>query len=194
MGYLLIDEPYRKRLFHLKDFPMENRVWSFSNETTIESAYNTSINNGFEGIMIKDLDAKYRSGRSNNILKHKPPRIELDLVITSAKYGEGRRAGLFGSFGISAKTKNGYQNVGNVGSGLSDGDLLYLTTELKKIIDKYSSDVFYVLPRIVLEVRCDLISQDSDGNYGLRFPRVVRIRNDKHAYDCNTMKDIKNMI
>ena len=194
MGFLLIDEPYLKRLSHLKDFPMENRVWSFSEETTIESAYNTSINNGFEGIMIKDLDAKYRSGRSNNILKHKPPRIELDLVISSAKYGEGRRAGLFGSFGISAKTKNGYQSVGNVGSGLSDGDLLYLTTELKKIIDKYSSDVFYVLPRIVLEVRCDLISQDSDGNYGLRFPRVVRIRNDKHAFNCNTMEDIKNMI
>ena len=144
--------------------------------------------------MKKDLDAKYRSGRSNNILKHKPARIELDLVISSAKYGEGRRAGLFGSFGISAKTENGYQSVGNVGSGLSDGDLLYLTTELKKIIDKYSSDVFYVLPRIVLEVRCDLISQDSDGNYGLRFPRVVRIRNDKHAYNCNTMEDIKNMI
>jgi len=194
MGFLLIDEPYAKRLSHLKDFPMENRVWNFPKETSIESAYNTSINNGFEGIMIKDLDTKYRSGRSNNILKHKPPRIELDLVITSAKYGEGRRAGLFGSFGISAKTKNGYQNVGNVGSGLSDGDLLYLTTELKKIIDKYSSDVFYVLPRIVLEVRCDLISQDSDGNYGLRFPRVVRIRNDKHAYNCNTLEDIKNMI
>ena len=194
MGKLLIDQPYALRLSHLRDFPIENRVWNFAEEVSIEAAYNTAINRGYEGIMIKDLDAKYKSGRSNNILKHKPARIELDLVISSAKYGEGRRAGLFGSFGISAKTKNGYQSVGNVGSGLSDGDLLYLTTELKKIIDKYSSDVFYVLPRIVLEVRCDLISQDSDGNYGLRFPRVVRIRNDKHAYNCNTMDDIKNMI
>ena len=193
MGYLLIDEPYRKRLLHLKDFPENNQVWSFDENTPIDVAYNTAINRGFEGVMIKDLDAKYRSGRSNNILKHKPARIELDLVITSAKYGEGKRSGLFGSFGVSAKTKNGYQNVGNVGSGLSDGDLLYLTTELKKIIDKYSSDVFFVLPRIVLEVRCDLISQDSDGNYGLRFPRVIRIRNDKHAYNCNTIEDIKNM-
>tara|TARA_R110002050_G_scaffold11800_4_gene39356 strand:- start:219 stop:1748 length:1530 start_codon:yes stop_codon:yes gene_type:complete len=194
MGELLIDQPYALRLSHLRDFPIENRVWNFAEEVSIEAAYNTAINRGYEGIMIKDLDAKYRSGRSNNILKHKPARIELDLVISSAKYGEGRRAGLFGSFGISAKTENGYQSVGNVGSGLSDGDLLYLTTELKKIIDKYSSDVFYVLPRIVLEVRCDLISQDSDGNYGLRFPRVVRIRNDKHPYNCNTMDDIKNMI
>ena len=184
MGELLIDQPYALRLSHLRDFPIENRVWNFAEEVSIEAAYNTAINRGYEGIMIKDLDAKYRSGRSNNILKHKPARIELDLVISSAKYGEGRRAGLFGSFGISAKTENGYQSVGNVGSGLSD----------KKIIDKYSSDVFYVLPRIVLEVRCDLISQDSDGNYGLRFPRVVRIRNDKHPYNCNTMDDIKNMI
>ena len=193
MGKLLIDEPYGLRISHLKDFPVDNRVWAFDEGTSIESAYNTAINRGFEGIMIKDLDAKYKSGRSNNLLKHKPARIDLDLVITSAKYGEGRRTGLFGSFGISAKTENGYQSVGSVGSGLSDGDLLYLTTELKKIIDKYSSDVYYVLPRIVLEVRCDLISRDSDGNYGLRFPRVVRIRNDKHAYDCNTLDDIIKM-
>ena len=194
MGKLLIDQPYALRLSHLKDFPSENRVWSFDEKTTIDSAYNIAINRGFEGIMIKDLDAKYKSGRSNNILKHKPARIELDLVITSAKYGDGKRLGWFGSFGISAKTENGYVSVGNVGSGLSDGDLIYLTTELRKIIDKFSGETYYVLPRIVLEIRCDLISQDSDGNYGLRFPRVVRIRHDKHPYNCTTLDDIKNMI
>ena len=193
MGELLIDQPYRLRISHLKDFPTENRVWAFDEGTSIESAYNIAINRGFEGVMIKDLDAKYKSGRSNNLLKHKPARIELDVVITSAKYGEGKRTGMFGSFGISVKSESGYTSIGNVGSGLSDGDLLYLTTQLKTIIDKYSSDIYYVLPRIVLEVRCDLISQDSDGNYGLRFPRVVRIRNDKHAYDCNTLDDIIKM-
>jgi len=192
MGELLIDEPYRIRLSHLLDFPIENRVWSFDIDTSIESAYNIAINRGFEGIMIKDLNAPYKSGRSNNILKHKPSRIELDVVITSAEYGKGRRTGVFSSFGISVKTENGYESIGKVGTGLSDSDLLHLTTELKKIIDNYSSDVYYVLPRIVLEVRCDLISQDSNGNYGLRFPRVERIRNDKHPYDCNTLEDVKN--
>ena len=87
----------------------------------------------------------------------------------------------------------GYTFIGSVGTGLSDGDLMFLTTQLKKIIEKFSSDVFYVLPRIVLEVTCDLISKDSEGNYGLRFPRVMRIRNDKFAKDCNSILDIQLM-
>jgi DNA ligase-1 len=127
-------------------------------------------------------------------MKHKPPRIDLDVVITSAKYGDGKRRNVFGSFGISVKddsTPTGFTPIGSVGTGLSEGDLVYLTTELKKIVEKYDAETFHVLPRIVLEITCDLISRDSDGNYGLRFPRVLRIRQDKYAKECNSMLDVQ---
>ena len=150
-----------------------------------------AINEGFEGIMIKDLDAPYTIGkRSTSWLKHKPARIEVDVVITSAKYGEGKRSDVFGSYGISVKDGHEYVRVGSVGTGLSDLDLVFLTTELKKIIESYEEEEFTFLPRFVLEVTCDLISQDSQGNYGLRFPRVSRIRQDKYAADCTTITEI----
>ena len=156
-----------------------------------------AINEGFEGIMIKDLDATYQAGRRTSaMVKHKPPRIDLDVVITSAKYGNGKRSNVFGTFGISVKddsSSTGYLSVGSVGTGLSDGDLMFLTTELKKIIEKFNAEVFHVLPRVVLEVTCDLISRDAEGNYGLRFPRVLRIRNDKFAKECNSILDLQMM-
>jgi len=101
---------------------------------------------------------------------------------------------VFGSFGISVKHESGYVNVGSVGTGFSYEDLIRLTTNLKKIVDRYEKNIFYVLPRIVLEVTCDLISQDADGNFGLRFPRLVRIRDDKFPADINTLDDIRNNI
>lgn len=196
MNVSLIEQRYRERLIHLPDFPSWNRVRAYT-DGDIEIAYNNAINDGFEGIMIKDLNASYQAGkRTEAMLKHKPPRIDLDVVITSAQYGDGKRRNVFGTFGISvldSSSSSGYKSVGSVGTGLSDGDLAYLTTELKKVVEKYSGDTFYILPRIVLEVTCDVITQDSEGEYGLRFPRVVKIRNDKFPKDCNSILDIQMM-
>lgn len=190
----MIERPYRTRLSYLKDFPLEYRADMFDSNTPLETAYNRAISLGFEGVMVKDLDAAYSVGkRHKSLLKYKPPRIELDVVITSAKYGEGKRADVFGSYGISVRSDNGYQQIGSVGTGFSEGDLIMLTTELKKIVDLYEKETFYVLPRIVIEVTGDLISRDSEGNWALRFPRVKRIRRDKYAVDCNTIQDVIEM-
>ena len=162
--------------------------------------------------------------RSNAWLKYKPARISLDVVITSATYGTGDRSDVFGSFGISlrniayhkAPRKNmpesiphggdkilvnmtgikgeEYVSIGSVGTGLSRLDLLNLTTDLKKNVSSYEKGVFTFLPRIVLEVTADLVTQDADGNYGLRFPRVVRIRDDKFAKDIDTLQNAQRMI
>jgi len=197
MGTNLVENTYRERLIHMPDFPSWNRADTYT-DGDIETAYNRAINEGFEGIMIKDLDAPYQAGkRTDAMMKHKPPRIDLDVVITSAKYGDGKRRNVFGTFGISVKddsTPTGFTSIGSVGTGLSEGDLVYLTTELKKVVEKYDAETFYVLPRVVLEITCDLITRDSEGNYGLRFPRVVRIRQDKYAKECNSMLDVQMIV
>ena len=190
----MLDVPYKLRLNHVLDFPFEYQAIRFSEDYGIEAAYNVAINDGFEGIMIKDLNANYAVGkRSKSLLKHKPPRIELDVVITSAKYGEGKRSDVFGTYGISVKSDAGYISIGSVGTGLSDADLIMLTTELKKIVDVYEQGSFYFLPRIVLEVSGDMITQDAEESWALRFPRVKRIRRDKFAADCNTLQDVMKM-
>ena len=116
--------------------------------------------------------------------------------VHNAKYGDGKRRNVFGTFGISVKddsSPTGYTSVGSVGTGFSDGDLMFLTTELKKIVEEFTVETFHILPRVVLEITCDLISRDAEGNYGLRFPRAIRIRNDKFPKDCNSMLDVEMM-
>lgn len=201
MGESLLEQYYEIRLSHLKGIPTKYLSYKYNrdhngvmSDVSFESAYNEAINDGFEGIMIKDLNAKYDVGRrSNSLLKHKPPRIELDVVITSASYGEGKLSDVFGSFGISILENGAYTSIGSVGTGFSDFQRRLLTTQLKQIVDRYDNGIFYFLPRKVIEVSADMIQMDDEGKYALRFPRMVRIRDDKFPKEINTIDDMKTM-
>jgi len=188
-GESIMQMPYSERLKVTKSVWENLMVDELPDD--IESAYATAINRGYEGVMIKDLDAPYQTKRTDALLKHKPPRIEIDAVIVSAKYGEGKRHDVFGSFEIAVLDENReWVSLGSVGTGLSDGDLVRLTTLLKRVVDTYEKGVFNLLPRIVLEVTADAITQNDDGGYGLRFPRVLRIRDDKGPMDCTEIGDV----
>jgi len=192
----LLELSLEERLEYRKHFPSEYLATICDDsKKTIQSFYNLAIDWGYEGIMIKDTALAYQPGkRSKGWLKYKPPRISLDVVITSAQYGQGKRSGVFGTFGISVRDDTNYTNVGKVGTGFSDGELTLLTNELRKLVETYVNDTYYFLPRVVLEVTSDLVTTDSDGNIGLRFPRCVRIRHDKYPADIDTMETISEMM
>jgi hypothetical protein len=117
---------------------------------------------GFEGIMIKDPDAKYECKRSASWLKQKP-FIEVSLTIVAVEEGTGRNVGKLGALVCEGEDDGKLIKV-NVGSGFSDGD----------------RDSFYqsrdTLPNQVVEVRADAVTQNQDGTYSLRFPRFLRFR------------------
>ena len=191
-GQSILSDTYGDRLEYLETIvPLEYVTQTFRHGN-VDAAYNVAINGGFEGVMIKDLNAPYQSKRTVSLLKYKPPRVELDVVITSGEYGKGKRAGLIGTYGVSVRDGSDYVNMGKVGSGISEEEMYSLDTQLKRIVDSYDSlkYTFHFLPRIVLEVTCDLISQNQDGTYGMRFPRILRIRDDKYPSDCNTIEDV----
>jgi DNA ligase-1 len=161
-----------------------------------KSFYSKAIAEGFEGIMVKNLRAKYQAGkRSLHWAKHKPPRIELDVVITGARYGEGKRGNVFASFDIAVgDSEGGFYSLGSIGTGFKDDDFMSLTNRLRPIVDSYEQETYQVRPRIVLEVTSDLVSRNSNGEYSLRFPRLVRIRDDKPVSDINTIDDVVEMV
>jgi DNA ligase-1 len=195
MGVSLLEEPLENRIDVLKDIVPEEYQAKIFIDTTIQAAYNLAIDWGFEGVMIKDASMAYQPGkRSKGWLKYKPPRIELDVVITSAEYGKGRRSGVFGTFGISVKDGTEYISVGKVGTGFSDDELTLLTSDLRKFIERYEGNTYYFVPRVVLQVTSDLITNDADGNIGLRFPRSMRVRHDKFPADIDTLQSLKEMI
>lgn len=191
-GETIMDLSYRERLDKFKGLP--NQAHRMTGIDTL-AFYNRAINDGFEGIIVKDASMSYEAGkRSTGWAKFKPPRINLDVVILTAKYGEGKRANVFGTYGMGIRTESdGYVNIGSIGSGFTDSQLVKLTNDLRRQVDSHSNGVYHFLPRVVLEVTADLITQDAEGNYGLRFPRLVRIRDDKFVADINTLQDVERL-
>jgi DNA ligase-1 len=117
---------------------------------------------GFEGIMIKDLDAPYECRRSTFWMKWKPT-ITVDLNIVGFEEGTGRNEGRLGAI-ICEGDDNGRRICVNVGSGLSDVNR-----------DEYWSARNQLLGDVI-EVEADAVTQNQDGTYSLRFPRFVRFR------------------
>ena len=192
-GQSILSDTYGDRLEYLETIVPSEYVAQAFRHGNVEAAYNVAINGGFEGVMIKDLNAQYESKRTVALLKYKPPRVELDVVITSGEYGKGKRAGVIGTYGVSVRDGSDYVNIGKVGSGISEEEMYSLDTQLKRIVDGFNGGTYHFLPRVVLEVTCDLISQNQDGTYGMRFPRIVRIRDDKYPADCNTLDDVEEL-
>jgi len=121
-----------------------------------------SVEQGYEGIMIKSLDTPYECKRTSSWMKWKPT-ITVDLNIVGFEEGTGRNAGRLGAI-ICEGIDNDRQIRVNVGSGFSDADR-----------DSYYQSRDALLSQIV-EVQADAVTQNQDGTYSLRFPRFVRFR------------------
>jgi DNA ligase-1 len=120
-----------------------------------------AIDAGFEGIMIKDVDAPYVCKRHVAWLKQKP-FIEVSLTIVGIEPGTGKNEGKMGAVICEGEEDGKFIRV-NVGSGWTDDQRAEVDDE---VIGQ------------VLEVRADAItrSQDSEDVYSLRFPRALRFR------------------
>ena len=121
-----------------------------------------AVEGGFEGIMIKSMDAPYLCKRTDSWMKWKPT-ITVDLKIVGFEQGTGRNADRLGAI-ICEGDDNGRHICVNVGSGLSDGDR-----------DEYWRSRDLLLGHLV-EVQADAVTQNQDGSYSLRFPRFLRFR------------------
>jgi DNA ligase-1 len=121
-----------------------------------------AVTEGYEGIMIKALGAPYECKRSTFWMKWKPT-ITVDLAIVGFEPGTGRNADRLGAI-ICEGEDQGRQIRVNVGSGFTDAQRDEFWQSRDTLMD------------VVAEVQADVVSQNQDGTYSLRFPRFVRFR------------------
>lgn len=168
--------------------------------------YEDALKNGQEGVMVKNLDAFYQPGRrvAGGWLKVKPVMETLDLVIVGAEWGTGKRAGWFSSFVLACRdpVTGNFLECGMMGTGVKEKktsikDITFqdLTNILKKYIEKEEGKLVKIKPKLVVEIAYEEIQKSSNytSGYALRFPRLVRIREDKGSEDIDTIDRIKNL-
>ena len=166
-----------------------------------QNFYVTALKNGFEGVMLKNLEGIYKPGaRVGFGMKVKPVMETLDCVIVGAEWGEGKRSDWLASFTIAVLNGEEYMEIGKVGTGVKEKEeeglsFKELTDELKPLVIKSSGRSVTVKPKMILEIGYEEIQQSPSysSGFALRFPRVIRLRDDKGVDEISTMKDVKNL-
>ena len=121
-----------------------------------------AVDGGYEGVMIKDIDAPYECKRTHSWLKAKP-FIEVTLEVIEVEEGTGRNKGKLGAV-VCSGTDDGKDIRVNVGSGFTDDNRSSFWARRDALIGQ------------LVEVRADAITQNQDKTYSLRFPRFKTFR------------------
>lgn len=205
-GEEVIQKPFRERR-ELAESVIKNKERCLvlikqiisDDEKEASKFYDESLKLGNEGVMFKNLDSKYKPGsRVGSMVKLKPSMDELDLVVTGAEWGKGKRSGWLTSFTVSCKKGSEFLEIGKVGTGLKEKkeeglSFEELTELLKPLVEKQEGRDVKVEPKIVLSLRFEEIqrSPSYSSGFALRFPRVVALRDDKPLSEINTLDDVE---
>jgi DNA ligase-1 len=152
-----------------------------SADKAAQSFYSKALELGEEGVMMKKVSAPYLPGRRVGYgVKIKPVMETLDLAITGAVWGEGKRGKWLSSFILSCRKGKELLALGKMGSGFTEEQFAELTERLKKIIVREDGRKVFVQPEVIVEVAYEEIQRSPTYNSGfaLRFPRLVRVRDD----------------
>ncbi|XVH31507.1 ATP-dependent DNA ligase LigA [Haloferacaceae archaeon DSL9] len=155
-----------------------------------------SLAAGHEGIMLKNPTAPYSPGdRGQNWLKRKPDVETLDLVVTGAEWGEGRRASFLGTYLLSVRDDDEYRTIGKVATGITDEKLAELTALLEPEITAQRGQTVDIRPTTVFEVGYEEIQRSPtySSGYALRFPRFLAVREDKSVADAESLDRIARL-
>ena len=150
-----------------------------------------------EGLMLKRKSSEYKTGRRRgDWWKWKVDPLSIDGVLLYAQRGHGRRANLYTDFTFAVWDGDELVPFAKAYSGLTDKELLEVDAWIKKnTIDKFGP-VRSVTPTLVFELGFEGISPSPRHKSGiaLRFPRILRWRQDKGVKEANTKADLMELL
>lgn len=162
----------------------------------LERLFSEARARGNEGLMMKRLDSLYQAGKRGRAWrKFKKAVATLDVVVTAVEQGNGKRAGMLSDYTFGVRDGDRIVNIGKAYSGLTDEEIRRMGTRFRKITVGRYGPVRAVAPEVVLEVAFDTIQKSNRhrSGYALRFPRIVRIRDDKTADQATTIQEVEEL-
>jgi DNA ligase-1 len=196
-GQTLIGRPYRDRWSLLEaNFPAEGLAKRLITADVQEAAsfLQEALAVGHEGLMAKDPSAPYTPGkRGKRWFKIKKAEF-LDVIITAAEWGHGRRRGWLSNYHLAVGDAEGkLYMVGKTFKGLTDAEFRWMTEKLVSLKVSEDRHAVYVKPEVVVEVAYSDVQRSPhyDSGFALRFARIKRIREDKGPADIDTLERLR---
>ena len=220
-GVSLINRPLSERRKILEKVLKPKSILSLNsqietdNPSEIRQYHAKQLSAGLEGVLVKKVSGIYQPGRSGfNWVKLKEVENTqgklsdtIDCVVMGYYRGRGKRsifgvgAFLVGVMGVD----NNILTIAKIGTGLSDEQFRELYEKLHRIevsqkVDNYKVEKIlepdvWVKGEIVVEIAADEITKSPShtANYALRFPRLVKFRDDKSVSEITTHTEIEQM-
>ncbi len=197
-GKSVLKLPLAERRAQLDAIPLVPQVeraplQKVSGAAAIESAFLQARQRGNEGLMAKDPQSIYLPGRRGlSWLKLKKAYATLDVVVVGVEWGHGKRRNVLSdyTFAIRDEATDRLLPVGKAYSGLTDVEIAHYTDHFLQNTLEEKGRYRLVQPDVVLEVAFDTIqrSERHASGYALRFPRILRIREDKTPREIDTLE------
>jgi len=199
----LLDEPLHTRRATLETLPLPPGqplapVWTATTAEELEALFLAAQARGNEGLMAKQPDAPYASGRRGaQWLKIKRPLDTLDVVVVGAEWGHGKRRAVLSdlTFAVRDEGTGRLVTIGKAYNGLTDVEIRDMTERLLALTIEDHGHYRTVRPEIVLEVAFNHLQRSARhaSGFALRFPRIVRVRPDRSPETASTLADVARL-
>lgn len=219
-GKSFMDTPYTKRREVLGDTVKEGKLFEVVDYKLTKDPKEISRLNarytkeGLEGVMVKRANSRYVPGRTGwRWVKMKEAEKAvarlvdtIDAVVMGYTSGRGRRTEFgIGQFLAGVKSGGKVKTLTKVGTGLTDEQFRELKKRLGKLevkekpkeyeVHKTLEPDFWVRPSLIVELAADEVTKSPNHTSGLalRFPRLVKFRDDKSPAQSTTLSEVKKL-
>jgi DNA ligase-1 len=200
-GDVLFERPLRERLALLREVVMGGAIRpgdqsAVRDAAHIDALFDAARARANEGLVVKDPESVYTPGRrGKSWLKYKKALATLDCVVTYAQWGNGKRRAVLSDLTFAVRKEGELVTIGKAYSGLTDVEIAAMTEHFKATTLELHGPVHRVEPTVVLEIAFDRIQESKrhKSGYALRFPRIVRIRDDKTLGEISTIDEVRRI-
>ncbi len=219
-GESLVDKGYQERRKRLQevvgkgDLLIVDEHWETDDADAIRERHHQLVNRGLEGVIVKKLDSKYVPGRTGwrwvKMKEDEDSHAKLidtvDCVVMGYYKGKGKRAQFgVGAFLAGVRKEKDIVTITKVGTGLTDDQFKDLKDRLDKLevkdkpkeykVDKNMEPDVWVSADLMVELAADEVTKSPIHTAGvaLRFPRLIRFRDDKNVDQATSLEEVESM-